>query len=397
MIRRKLSTGLLRAVTPSATPVCPSVSAAVAGRPRSRSLASAVLLSSQRNWKGETVVTLKTELKKRGLSQQGNKAALIARLESAETSSLLGPLPPFPNGVRSLSTSAPLSQPTKKSTSSSSASASASSSSSKPAEQQSQPKESVTSTGPQVSSEKHDHDTPTVTPIEPENVTVAPGLPQTKDLDVGSKGGEQLDLKFPMPQAKQDVEQVIPITPDNYAASPVAKPSEPEASPLAKVLTVASASTHLSGGPVHGVHESVDSHSLEADAPSLKDLPSFTDAVGSVLSAPGRAWTSVGVKFPEIHLPPAPEGSKAQYKREQRGLNDQERTGAWVLAGVVGLGLFLGGGKKDKSASHGGAKGLKETAQELADKAKGIKTVKGDANWEKASGAGVVGHGTRKD
>jgi hypothetical protein len=36
-------------------------------------LASSVLLSSQRNWKGETVVTLKNELKKRGLSQTGNK------------------------------------------------------------------------------------------------------------------------------------------------------------------------------------------------------------------------------------------------------------------------------------------------------------------------------------
>ncbi|WVF68933.1 hypothetical protein IAT40_003707 [Kwoniella sp. CBS 6097] len=385
MIRRKLSTGLLRAATPTPTAVCPPVSAAVAvaGRPRSRSLASAVLLSSQRNWKGETVITLKTELKKRGLSQQGNKAALVARLESAETSSLLGPLPPFPASARSLSTSASLSQPPKKSSSSSASSSSE------------QPKESVTSTGPQVSSEKHDHDTPAVTPIEPENVTVAPGLPQTKDLEV-SKSGEQLDLKFPLPQAKEEIDQVIPITPDNYAAAPVSEPPVESTPPgLAKVLTVASASTHLSGGPVHGVHESADSHSLEAsNEPSLKDIPSFTDAIGSVFSAPGRAWSSVGVKFPEVHLPAAPEGSKAQYKREQRGLNDQERTGAWVLAGVVGLGLFLGGGKKDKKAT---SSKLKETAQELADKAKGVKTVKGDANWEKASGAGVVGHGTRKD
>ncbi|OCF37224.1 hypothetical protein I316_01131 [Kwoniella heveanensis BCC8398] len=392
MIRRKLSTGLLRAATPSSSTVCPSVAGAAPGvRPRSRSLASAVLLSSQRNWKGETVVTLKTELKKRGLSQQGNKAALVARLESAETSSLLGPLPPFPNGSRSLSTAASVSQPPKKS---SSASAAASSSSSSSSSKKQEPKETVTSAGPQVSSEKHDHDTPAVMPIEPENVTVAPGLPQTKDLDAG-KSAEQLDIKFPVPQAKEEVDQVIPITPDNYAAAPVSQPPEPSSSPLAKVLTVASASTHLSGGPVHGVHESADAHSIEAAGPSLKDIPSFTDAVSSIFSAPGRAWTSVGVKFPEVHLPPAPEGSKAQYKREQRGLNDQERTGTWVLAGVVGLGLFLGGGSKKSKSTSGAA--LKDTAQELADKAKGVKTVKGDANWAKASGAGVVGHGTRKD
>lgn len=40
---------------------------------QSASLASGVLLGTQRNWKSETVVTLKAELKRRGLSQQGNK------------------------------------------------------------------------------------------------------------------------------------------------------------------------------------------------------------------------------------------------------------------------------------------------------------------------------------
>lgn len=64
MIRRRLSSGLLRATAPSR----PSPAA-----PPARTLASAVLLTSQTNWKTETVVTLKAELKKRGLSQQGNK------------------------------------------------------------------------------------------------------------------------------------------------------------------------------------------------------------------------------------------------------------------------------------------------------------------------------------
>jgi len=73
MIRRKVSTGLLRAA--KSVPAS-NVAQAVSGSPmqqQSASLASAVLLNSQRNWKGETVVVLKGELKKRGLSQTGNK------------------------------------------------------------------------------------------------------------------------------------------------------------------------------------------------------------------------------------------------------------------------------------------------------------------------------------
>lgn len=77
MIRRKVSNGLLRAATqaqPHAQVAAPaSISAAHASQHQTANLASSVLLSSQRNWKGETVNTLKSELKKRGLSQTGNK------------------------------------------------------------------------------------------------------------------------------------------------------------------------------------------------------------------------------------------------------------------------------------------------------------------------------------
>jgi hypothetical protein len=73
MIRRKVSTGILRATKAAPTS---NAAQAVSGSPmqqQSANLASAVLLNSQRNWKGETVVALKGELKKRGLSQTGNK------------------------------------------------------------------------------------------------------------------------------------------------------------------------------------------------------------------------------------------------------------------------------------------------------------------------------------
>lgn len=87
MLRRRLSAGALRAQaqlhtqTPPSTPrkaagVTASAAAAKANispREQSKSLGSVVLLNTQRNWKGETVVNLKAELKKRGLSQTGNK------------------------------------------------------------------------------------------------------------------------------------------------------------------------------------------------------------------------------------------------------------------------------------------------------------------------------------
>jgi len=78
MIRRKVSTGLLRAT--KAAPTTANAAQAVNASPmqqQSANLASAVLLNSQRNWKGETVVVLKGELKKRGLSQTGNKYVYI--------------------------------------------------------------------------------------------------------------------------------------------------------------------------------------------------------------------------------------------------------------------------------------------------------------------------------
>ncbi|WVW84610.1 hypothetical protein I302_106644 [Kwoniella bestiolae CBS 10118] len=373
MLRRKLSAGLLRP-----TSVLPPTPAQVVTRPRSRSLASAVLLSSQRNWKTETVVTLKSELKKRGLSQQGNKATLISRLESSEQSSLLGPLPPFPNGARSLSTSASVAQPPKPKKDSTTGPGPATTED-----------PSVTTTGPQISSQRTE--ARKVDPIEPEKITVAPGLPKS-DVAATRDVGEKLDVRFPGSQAEKEVEQVIPLTPDNFSAG-VTTDSAPSLS-APKVLTVASASTHLEGGPVHGVHESHDAHSLETESagPSLKDIPSLTDALTSLVGAPGRAWSSSGIKLPEINLP---KSSKQEYKSEKRGLNDDERRGLYVLAGVLGLGLSLGGGKKDKK----GKKGLKEKVENAVAGSgiPGARSVKGDAKWEKASGAGVVGHGSRKD
>ncbi|WVQ83108.1 hypothetical protein IAT38_005246 [Cryptococcus sp. DSM 104549] len=378
MLRRRLSTGLLRAASPSpvtTAPVCPLSPS----RQRSRGLASAVLLNSQRNWKGETVAALKQELKKRGLSQQGNKATLVSRLESAETSSLLGPLPPFPNGSRSLSTSAAVAQPPK--------SKKAPTASAPPVPSDSDvdvAAPGVTTTGPQVSSQRSGAVVPDK--VAPEQVTVAPGLPDSKVAAVS--GGETLDVRIPGAKPDAEVDQIIPLTPDNFQSNS-ALPSSTPASKEPKILTVASASTHPAGGPTHGVHDGTDAHTLEATEDVISfPLPSL-GAVGlSVFRGPANAWRSLGLGLPEVGAPSV-EGS-GEYKYEKRPLNEHERTGAWVLAGVLATGLVLGGsksGKKDKHGEHG----IVDAAKEKASK------VKGDAKWEQASGAGVVGHGSRKD
>lgn len=78
MLRHKLSAGALRAAAHASSPAPSAV--AVPGssmrsplRQQSREFGSSVRLNAARNWKAETVVALKAELKERGLSQTGNK------------------------------------------------------------------------------------------------------------------------------------------------------------------------------------------------------------------------------------------------------------------------------------------------------------------------------------
>ncbi|WVQ73090.1 hypothetical protein IAR50_002653 [Cryptococcus sp. DSM 104548] len=355
MIRRRLSTGLLRAAAPAAPTTTP-----IAHHVRSRSLASAVLLSSERNWKTETVVGLKAELKKRGLSQKGNKATLVARIESAETTSLLGPLPPFPTGARSLSTSSPAAFPPKKK------------STSAPKEDGHDAAPGVSTTDPALEVQSQRTAAVHPDPVAPEQITVAPGLPESKSSDISASS----DLRIPVTSNEKDtgeIEQVIPLTPDNFASNS-ALPSSSAPSTDPKVLTVASASTHHAGGPVHGTHAPTDAHTLEAS-----ELPSFEGFTSSIFNAPSAVWNALSFNLPQAE--------KKDYKYEKRALNEQERTGAWILAGVIGAGLLVGGPKKEKKKSGEVGHGVEAVATQ----------VKGDAQWEKASGAGVVGHGSRKD
>jgi hypothetical protein len=165
-------------------------------------------------------------------------------------------------------------------------------------------------------------------------------------------------------------------------------------------MTVASASTHLSGGPVSAIHESSDSASLDTNESTKHEdgqgFPgageSLASALNSVTSMSKTAGEFSRSFIPEIGFPKATGGKKGgEYKAPKQGLDDGEKRGLWVLGGIVGLGLLIGGPKKDKESK------IKSSLSDVAGKLGGEKGVKGDEEWAKASGAGVVGHGARKD
>lgn len=93
--------------------------------------------------------------------------------------------------------------------------------------------------------------------------------------------------------------------------------------------------------------------------------------------------------LPEVAVPKL-EAKQEEYKPPSRGLNDEEKRGLWLLGGIVGLGLLFGGSKKAPKDKHEHGKHAKHAAEAAGS------VVKGDAEWAKASGAGVVGHGARK-
>jgi len=176
-------------------------------------------------------------------------------------------------------------------------------------------------------------------------------------------------------------------------------------------MTVASASTHLSGGPVSAVHNSTDSaeadtketksksdsKSKSSDSKSKSDAEasageSLAHAVNHLTNLSKNAGEFTRSFIPEVGLPKPPKGKGGEYKPPSKGLDDQEKKGLWVLGGIVGLGLLLGGPKKEKKNHVEGGK-----LGHLVEKVKGEKGVQGDDEWAKASGAGVVGHGARKD
>lgn len=198
-----------------------------------------------------------------------------------------------------------------------------------------------------------------------------------------------------------------PFTPDNFRSNEKLKRDSAQESAvekaeqdLPKVMTVASASTHAGGGPSHAVHEASDAHkhelSAEEAAEKAKDkaekaAKAFNAKFGAMLAAPGRALGEV-LPIPEIHWPKQGKQS-GEYKANSEPLTDEERSGAFIVLGLTAAVLLLTGPKKEKKHQGDHAAGGDKAGH--AGKT-GSGGVAGDQQWQKASGADIVGHGARK-
>ena len=125
------------------------------------------------------------------------RATLITRLSSADASAHLPPVPPLP------------ARPSGQSKTAKASSTRAISSSKFRSADLPKSGDTVTSTGPEVASQRDE--APKKEDIEPEEVTTAPGLPETATVSAAdARKGEELTPKIPdMERSEKKIEQVI--------------------------------------------------------------------------------------------------------------------------------------------------------------------------------------------
>ncbi|CAE6436952.1 hypothetical protein ACGC1H_004459 [Rhizoctonia solani] len=165
-----------------------------------------------------------------------------------------------------------------------------------------------------------------------------------------------LDVKVPETPEPIDEGPVIPFLAQNFDSPPSESASPPQEPPsnAPKVVTVASAATHVGGGPSHAIHEAVDAYALESEAGGqsigikglLEELGislnfNFKDTANETTNELLKPVAS-GISIPRV------EKDTANVKDSMRELNEEERRGLWVLGGIIFGGLVLGsfGNKK---------------------------------------------------
>lgn len=160
-----------------------------------------------------------------------------------------------------------------------------------------------------------------------------------------------------------------PFDPHNFeskAEDSLSPPAEIESS-APKVMTV-----DPSQDTRHSLHETVSADSIDvANAETVvetsKDvvdaLPPLSSILGSV-SLPSLG--GLGERLNEIvKLPEDAKDSGKPFEVIDRGLNSEEKTGAYILLGTIVAGLLLGGGKKKETED----KDVKEQVNEAASAA----------------------------
>ncbi|GAB1517661.1 hypothetical protein RhiTH_000711 [Rhizoctonia solani] len=264
---------------------------------RSRSLASTVLLpKSPEKWQEYTVAQLRTEAKQRGLATGGSKSKLVQRLASHNQT----------NERPSTSVESP-------------------------------------STA-HISARQRWISTGSYSQAEPSGDKFK------------ARFSRNLDVKIPTTPEPIDEGPVIPFLAQKFDSPPSESASPPQEPPsdAPKVVTVASAATHVGGGPSHAIHEATDAHSLESEAGSqpmgIKGLLeefglslnfNFKDTANDTASEFLKPVAS-GISIPNLGK------DETNIKDAQRELNQEEKQGLWVLGGIVLGGLVLGsfGNKK---------------------------------------------------
>ncbi|KAJ3551116.1 hypothetical protein NM688_g4922 [Phlebia brevispora] len=251
-----------------------------------RTFVSTVLLT--RNWENETVNALKKEARSRGLSQSGNKATLITRLQDHERRQQYeAPVPPAPvqhNQVRHAST------------------------------------------------------------------TELPGVPSTSQPSplLSNHPKEILDVKIP--NASYPIPELpvqIPFVPDLWDSSRVkAEAAQPkQQDPFnPKVIAVGGAVTHLGGGPSHALYP--EEVSIESRPFVYNKNQSFWRDLADDFPVP-TSFKLTPNEVPKELLEGVAETTEMSGRKSDvhysRTLDQDEKRGVWALLGLLAGSWALAG------------------------------------------------------
>ncbi|KAG6334837.1 hypothetical protein ID866_4259 [Astraeus odoratus] len=266
-----------------------------------RSFVSTVLLS--RTWEDETVVDLRKEAKIRGLSTKGNKATLVSRLQEYD-------------GSRASAVAA--------------AAAAAAASPSDP---------SPTRDVPGATRRASSRAAPAANP-DPSTAPQAasPGIRPTPELLKPSASAEFFAFKMPdLAQPAPVSSAQVPYLPDFWDSAnpkPTASHVEPE---LPKLHVVGGAATHHDGGPMHHLEKHSEAHTVPSAAAAVGDKPvviksAYLREVFADLDVPTT-----------IRWRPVVDPDVVEEPGRSRSLTGEERTGLYILLGILGGSWLLGG------------------------------------------------------
>ncbi|EJU05582.1 hypothetical protein DACRYDRAFT_113659 [Dacryopinax primogenitus] len=279
-------------------------------RPRARTLASTVLLSrSAADWRTEPVSKLKDELRKRGLALSGNKGALVTRLVQADHARELASLSSSRDAAALVVPPAP--------------------------------------------------PLPTTLTPSPRTVATTARVRATESLERDKFSPRPFAYAFQLPPAEPDHEEPgpnIPYLADSWGSQAFesASPPQPPESSEPKVLTVASVSTHLSGGPISNLFEISDRPDMGSSSSAGIQSASqrAVSHASGLLESVGEAVGGWGFPSDVLGLPEVKEENNK--KERMREMSREEAGGLWAVGGILAGGWLLGAIFTPKKVEHEG-------------------------------------------